>query len=105
MIAGRDFRHYAAEFFMLRSLRGHFAGEQLRAALAVSAAQDRHRGLVTRGFDRENCHKAVVIPMKLLKASRRDPSVRAGLAFSLGMTTIFWPRFSASFPACRSLHL
>ena len=62
MIAGRDFRHYAAEFFMLRSLRGHFAGEQLRAALAVSAAQDRHRGLVTRGFDRENCHKAVVIP-------------------------------------------
>ena len=45
MIAGRDFRHYAAEFFMLRDLRGHFAGEQLRAALAVSAAQDRHRGL------------------------------------------------------------
>ena len=62
MIAGRNFRHYAAEFFMVRNLRGHFAGEQLRAALAVSAAQDRHRGLVTRGFDRENCHKAVVIP-------------------------------------------
>ncbi len=47
MIAGRDLRHDAAVAHA-RVLRGDFAGQQ------VASAQDRDRGFIARGFERED---------------------------------------------------
>src|SRR5437660_9672792 len=56
VISRRNFWNDAAKFFMLGSLGCDFASEQLRAGVAITAAQNRDCRFVAGGFQRQNCH-------------------------------------------------
>src|SRR2546425_9193544 len=55
MITRSDFGNNAAIFSVFRYLRRDFAGQQLRAGVAVASAQDRDRGFVARSFKSQDC--------------------------------------------------
>ena len=67
MIARRDFRHDAAEFFVLRNLRRHFAREQSQRSPQIATAVSSHEVSIARIImsKRRHSERSRGIPMKL----------------------------------------